>query len=220
MHETSPARRDHCLVSFDGRIVQMRNGEPFCERIAASVRITSACEIDADRMSFRRIDDGEREARTGLVGDFRIDRGGTVPPGHFRITCRGRSVFAGDDGRLLLGMHGQSTFFTLVRHDTVALGLHILRNSWIEPGREHVLEPRDIRAEEGPSLSLDGERILFSELESSCLARGNGGDGEPKDLAIRYSGWKVRRLILFKPLIYMAAFGPQGLFDCAELAIE
>ena len=209
----------HCLVSHDGWIVRIEGEEPRCERIAAGIEAPMVCTIEHEQILLHPDNDpGGSQSRASRM--FRRHWQNPAPPNHFQIVCMGRPMVVDSIGRMAPGDRGQSTFFSLVRCDTIRLVCHLLGNSWIESGSDHLIESGHIHAGPGPSLSIGGEWISFQEIEDSCFGRDDRGDPEPKDLAIRYSGWKVRRLTLYKPLIYMAAFGERGLFDCAELAIE
>lgn len=205
------------LMAHDGRVVQWQDAVR-CVDIALMPASPTLCAADGDWLFLDGHESGEAAwPATALATGLHRRWSEAAPVGHFALFCMGRPLEIAPDGSLVLG-GAAPAFFSLVRLDTVKLVSHLVSNRWIEDGREEPTRAGEITVTAGPSVSIRSALILFSEIENSIGSA--PADLRPKELRLRFSGWRIRSLRLFKPLIYMVAFGHQGLFDCAELAIR
>jgi len=93
---------------------------------------------------------------------------------------------------------------------------HFLSNDWRSAANGAIVRPHVAGLE-------NGFMIRIGELEVSLenlLAARDTGDPYQKTIAFLYDGWKIDRLVLYRPLVYFTAFGRPDIFACLDLALQ
>lgn len=69
----------------------------------------------------------------------------------------------------------------------------------------------------GNTIRIGGGQVSIAAL---IAATGGSGSAMPRELCLLVDGWKPERYVLFRPLAYLVAYGPEPIFQCAAWAIR
>ena len=162
-----------------------------------------------------------RNGRLGYDPAARPEAGGisfdAIPTSGRRVAMRACGLFlcAEPDGgvalnRIVLGPW--ETFLRLDQKELEAL-LLLTTERWFCVGRRKLVSPGL-----HPAFSC---RIADLDLGLEDLLGRLAAEPSPeRQFHVVFDGWKVERLLLYRPLIYFAAFGDKKIFDCLSLAVR
>jgi len=91
----------------------------------------------------------------------------------------------------------------------------VLSNRWFSALSGAVFEPESDPGVGRHRVQFGSGRYRIEDIAGAARS----GSGMPRELLLMSEGWKSERYILFRPLTYLAAYGSEEIFRCAELAI-
>lgn len=137
--------------------------------------------------------------------------------GLFALEANGLFLCAEADGTISLSRNSQGPWEVFSELDAADLDwlAHLGGNMWLSATGGNVL-PRDaVRPVHGFRAQLGDIAVPLRDL----LAENRPGC-EVCSFTVQYDGWKVEHLTIYRPLIYMIAFGKDEIFDCLNLALQ
>ena len=175
------------------------------------------CRGDGGTFSINRT----RNGRLGCDPAARPEEGGisfdTIPVFGTRVAMRSCGLFlcAEPDGEVVLdrtALGPWETFLPLDQGQLKALVL-LTTERWFCVGRRLLVSPA---LHPGFVCRLGDLDLRLEDL----LARLEAEPDCSRQFHVVFDGWKVERLLLYRPLIYFAAFGDGKIFDCLALAVR
>ena len=134
-----------------------------------------------------------------------------------RLAMRSCGLFlcAEPDGRVLLDRLALGPWETFLRLDQRNLESLVLLTTerWFCVGRGMLVSP-GLRP--GFVCRIGELDLGLEDLFGRLAAEPDPG----RQLHVVFDGWKVERLLLYRPLIYFAAFGDRKIFECLSLAVQ
>lgn len=159
------------------------------------------------------------DPRGGLSGAGQCLCIDTFPDQTIALSVGGLFTTAEPDGRIALSRIERRLWETFLPLDPGLLAklCWVAANSWVIQTARRIITPDDVRF--APHF-----RLLLGDLSVDMRAYGRPGatidtGAEPSCISVLHDGWKIERLLRYQPLIYFAAFGEQGIFDCLEIAL-
>ncbi|MBS0640917.1 MAG: hypothetical protein U1E70_23580 [Acetobacteraceae bacterium] len=140
-----------------------------------------------------------------------------LPEGLISLEANGMFLCAEADGSVSLTRDQQGpweVFATLEDADLDWLG-HLASRAWFSASNDAVLPEQSIRLAEGFGVQLGQIVVRLTDVLASRPAT-----GDANQVTLQYDGWKVEQLTVWRPLVYMIAFGKQEIFDCLTLALQ
>ena len=103
--------------------------------------------------------------------------------------------------------------FLLVPEQDMRRLAFVLTNRWLPSHADAPTNPGAYRCAEPYSVLFDGMTLPVRALA--------GADDAPSPvLFLCHDDWKIRHYVLYRPLVYLAAFGRHDIFQSAEIAIR
>jgi len=218
----------HVLISYHGTIVyydterQMLRHGPVVDapdNVTATFREGSVLLSWRDGDVWRPLGDFGPEgcalAMDGAPALLHVQLGAS---GLSAFHAAGRYLCAEVDGSVAMSRHRPGEwehFLALDVNDFSALRF-VLGNRWLVHRTGAVVGPGETAC--GAAWLARVGHIRLPIVDLAAAARTDRGT--PRELWLRYDGWKVERLTLYRPLAYLVAYGHPDIFDCAEIAIR
>jgi hypothetical protein len=143
------------------------------------------------------------------------------PPTHV-LSWSGRLLTAELDGSMSLARDAVGDWEAFLLIGAVEFGEleFIVGNCWIQRAPLRVFRHSDVSLNEGFEL-----RFGDVALDLAAMLRLLAGSAECRpsttlEFEAAYDGWKLLSLRLFRPLVYLVAYGRDDVFECASIAIQ
>jgi len=122
------------------------------------------------------------------------------------------------DGAVVTNRHVADAWesFRLLSQDELSFLLSLYRHGAYSTTLSYLLTPGSIRP--APEFMLSGGPMSFHMRSFSDALAGRRASKLTLDL--HFDGWKLERLRLFRPLIYVTAFGHPLIFECMRLMLQ
>lgn len=140
-------------------------------------------------------------------------------PGTVNIRAQARRLSARADGRLAeTGSNGGWEMFLVLSDSQLAM-LRLLRaNHWVRRSTGRRVSPADIVARPGFLLAIG--RDILRMPHDLPVAEENADGASPAPLTLFFDGWRIEELVLYRPLVFVVAFGDPGIFELMTLCIR
>jgi len=151
---------------------------------------------------------------TGIEQKFELHR---LAEGRMGLSVNGKFLCAEVDGRVTLSRDACDEWetFTLLSDEALKRLLLVLGNRWHSSSNDRLLRQDEIAVTSGFKCKIGDITTDVLSITTPYFRV------SPKTmLTFQYDGWKLERLLLYRPLIYYTAFGRPEIFDCLKLALN
>jgi hypothetical protein len=133
----------------------------------------------------------------------------------------GRVLTAEAEGYVSLfrSMVGNWETFLLLTVEELTELTFILSNSWAQRLPARVFSPADIALQEGFQVNFGDAAVLEADMLRLIRAPSAARPSTSLEIVTVFDSWKLLFLRLYRPLVYLVAYGSPDIFACAQLAI-
>ena len=215
------------IVYLDASTSSLRHGR--IGTVADNVTITG----DGDSWILMLTTEGRAEPIGDLgPGGCRFMPGDKSPcrlqiKSHYRVGTHtldwsGRLLTAEADGSISLfrDTAGDWEAFFLMEADELAELTFILQNCWIQRAPLRVFDQSEMALGNGFELHVGDVRLDLAEMLRVIRVQAHSRPSVALEFVATYHRWKLLSLRLFRPLVYLVAYGRDEILACADIAIR
>ena len=136
------------------------------------------------------------------------------------LSANGRFLCAEIDGVMAMSRATAELWesFLLVDLSDIATLAFVVGHRWLSYCTHEIIEPARIHCAAEHMIELGTSRLPIRTFLKSTHEAGRHGN-HPLELVLISDDWKVDRYALYRPLVYLVAYGKEEIFRCAEIAI-
>lgn len=144
-------------------------------------------------------------------------------PQKIRLMQHQRYLSAHRDGSMDVSRAVAKTWetFLLVSPALMATLRQLASNAWIVRSKRQFLERGAIRLAQDFRLQIGERSVAVTDVAPlSSQGEGAADADRPTEVTVFFDGWRIEDLLLYRPLVYLVAFGRDSIFEELRLCLS